>query len=80
MASLKKEPGKVNFEQSLARLEKIVNALEQGDVPLEQAIEMYEEGIKLSKECIGVLSKAELKIQQLGKDINGKLQLLDFEE
>jgi exodeoxyribonuclease VII small subunit len=75
-----KKESKNSFEQSLNRLEKIVTSLEEGEVSLEDSINMYEEGILLSKECIDTLNKAELKIKQLTKDINGKLQLSDFEE
>jgi exodeoxyribonuclease VII small subunit len=63
------------LEKDLQRLEKIVDALEQGDIPLEQALKMYEEGITLSKACIEKLQQAEVKIKTLSKDINGKLQL-----
>jgi exodeoxyribonuclease VII small subunit len=79
MASSKKESSKKTFEQSLARLEKIVDSLEQGEVPLENAIELYEEGIELSKECMETLSKAELKIKKLSKNLSGKIELADFE-
>ena len=68
------------FEQSLSRLEKIVEALEQGDVPLDESLKMYEEGIQLSKECLETLNTAELRIKKLTKDLNGKVQLTDFEE
>ncbi len=76
--SLGKE-SKRTFEQSLDRLEKIVEALEHGDVPLDQSIQLFEEGIELSKECMETLSKAELRVQKLMKDINGKFELLDFQ-
>ena len=79
MAAAKKESSKRTFEHSLARLEKIVDSLEQGEVPLENAIALYEEGILLSKECMETLSKAELKIKKLSKDLNGKIELADFE-
>ncbi len=75
----KKEP-KNSFEHSLGRLEKIVSSLEQGDVPLEESLKMFEEGIQLSKECMETLNKAELRIKQLTKGLNGKLQLTDLEE
>ena len=78
MAS-RKESSKRTFEQSLARLEKIVDSLEQGSVPLENAIELYEEGINLSKECMETLLKAELKIKKLNKDMSNKIELVDFE-
>ena len=75
----KKEP-KRTFESSLARLEKIVTSLEQGDVSLDESLTMFEEGIQLSKECMETLSTAEVRIKQLTKDLNGKLQLTEFEE
>ena len=71
---------KQSFEHSLKRLEKIVDSLEQGEVSLEESLEMFEEGIQLSKECMETLNKAELRIKQLTKDLNGKLQLSEFEE
>ncbi|MCK9410618.1 MAG: exodeoxyribonuclease VII small subunit [Bacteriovoracaceae bacterium] len=77
---MSKKETKHTFEQSLSKLEKIVQALEQGDVALEDSLKMYEEGIQLSKECLETLGKAEVKIKQLTKDLNGKLQLSDFEE
>lgn len=75
-----KKVTKHTFEQSLAKLEKIVQTLEQGDVALEDSLKMYEEGIQLSKECMETLGNAEMKIKKLTKDLNGKLQLTDFEE
>ena len=79
MAPTKKEAAKRTFEQSLARLEKIVDSLEQGETPLESAIELYEEGIALSRECMETLSKAELRVKKLSKDMNSKIELMDFE-
>ena len=75
-----KKEVKNSFEQSLTRLEKIVTALEQGDVSLDESLKMFEEGIQLSKECMETLNKAEIRIKQLKKDLNGKLQLTEFEE
>ncbi len=77
---MSKKETKNSFEHSLSRLEKIVSSLEQGDVSLEESLKIYEEGIQLSKECMETLSKAELRIKQLTKDLNGKLQLTDFKE
>ena len=79
MAPAKKEASKRTFEQSLSRLEKIVDSLEQGETPLESAIELYEEGIALSKECMETLSKAELRVKKLSKDMNSKIELMDLE-
>jgi exodeoxyribonuclease VII small subunit len=76
---MKKTTQKKSFEDSLHRLEEIVDKLEKGEVPLEKAIDMYEEGINLSVECMGTLTKAELRIQKLTKSINGKIELSEFE-
>ena len=66
------------FEQSLQRLEKIVGELERGDVPLEQALTLFEEGMQLSNSCRKELEEAEGKVEILLKQ-NGKLQPEPFE-
>jgi exodeoxyribonuclease VII small subunit len=70
---------KQTFEDSLRRLEQIVNKLEQGEVPIEDSIKMYEEGLALSKMCIEKLTQAELKLKKLSKDIDGNFQFLEEE-
>lgn len=55
----------LSFEQALERLEGIVTKLENGDVPLEQAIELYQEGMQLSSLCNGKLKQVEAKIEML---------------
>ena len=57
--------GKLKFEDALARLEKIVESIEKGDVGLEESIKHFEEGVKLIRQCRGVLVEAELKIRHL---------------
>ncbi len=78
MTQTKKEK-KDSFEKSLKRLEQIVETLERGDVPLEDALTMYEEGIQLSKLCIDKLTQAELKLKKLLRDVDGKFKLQDNE-
>ena len=56
---------KPTFEQAMSRLEKIVEAIEQGKIGLEESLKQFEEGMALIKHCRGVLSDAELKVQQL---------------
>jgi exodeoxyribonuclease VII small subunit len=56
---------KKNFEQSLQQLEQIVSELESGELPLEQAIRKFEEGIELSKFCAQKLEETERKITLL---------------
>lgn len=74
-----KAPQKHSFEESLKRLEEIVSQLEQGEVPLEESIKMYEEGLALSKSCIEKLTQAELRLKKLTKDVDGNFQFLDEE-
>jgi exodeoxyribonuclease VII small subunit len=79
MATKKSTAGNASFEESLRRLEEIVNQLEQGDVPLEDSLRLYEEGMELSKVCARRLSQAELTLNKLGKDLEGKFTLTDEE-
>lgn len=66
------------FEDCLQRLEKIVDELERGDMPLEQALKLFEEGVQLSNNCRKELEEAEGKVEILLKQ-NGKLQAEPFE-
>lgn len=62
----------MKFEEALKKLEEIVEKLEQGEVPLEKSIQLYEEGMKLSKFCAGKLEEAEKKIEILTRTEEGK--------
>ena len=66
------------FEDCLDRLEKIVNDLEKGELPLEKALGLFEEGVQLSNSCRKELDAAEGKIEILMKQ-DGKLQAVPFE-
>jgi exodeoxyribonuclease VII small subunit len=66
------------FEDCLQRLEQIVEQLERGDIPLEQSLKLFEEGITLSNACRQELEQAEGKVEILLKQ-NGKLQAEPFE-
>jgi exodeoxyribonuclease VII small subunit len=66
------------FEECLQRLEKIVDELEHGDIALEQALKLFEEGVQLSNTCRKELEEAEGKVEILLKQ-NGKLQAEAFE-
>lgn len=68
----------VKFEQAMARLEAIVGELENGDLPLDESLKIFEEGIRLSKNCLKVLEEAEHKVEVLIQDKNGKKQLRAF--
>jgi exodeoxyribonuclease VII small subunit len=56
-----------SFEEALSRLEAIVQALEEGQIPLADALARYEEGIKLLKECYQSLAQAERRIEVLNR-------------
>ena len=68
------------FEASLEALEQIVGELEQGDLPLEKSLELFEQGIRLSRECQERLSQAERRIEILLKDNQGRTIVSAFEE
>jgi len=60
------------FEASLEALEQIVRQLESGDLPLEKSLELFEQGIRLSRECQERLSQAERRIEILLRDNQGR--------
>lgn len=57
----------LSYEEALAELEKIVAALELEEQTLEKAISLYERGQELSRHCIGLLDRAELRVRTLGE-------------
>ena len=67
-----------SFEENLEELEKIASELERGDLNLDEAINKFEVGMKLSKKCSEVLEKAEMKINLLVEQENGKLKEEEF--
>jgi len=72
-----------NFETSLASLEKIVRELERGELPLERSLELFEQGVLLSRECQERLGEAERRIEVLLRDSEGRPVIegaLDVEE
>lgn len=69
----------IKFEKALERLEKIVEDLEAGNIPLEDALKKYEEGVKLSALCQKRLSQAEKKIEVLTRSLDGSLHKEPFD-
>ena len=69
---------KLTFEEALKQLETIAEQIERGTIGLEESIDKYEEGMALVKQCRDILSKAELKIQQLQQRADGTLQVSSF--
>lgn len=63
-----------DFEQRLADLEAVVERLEEGDLPLDEAVRLFEEGMKLSESCKKELSDAEGRVQVLIERAGGKMK------
>jgi exodeoxyribonuclease VII small subunit len=63
------------FEASLSNLEKIVRRLEEGDLPLEESLKLFEDGVRLSRECQERLNQAERRIEVLLRDEDGNPSL-----
>ena len=65
--------GEVKFEKAIQRLEKIVDDLEKGELDIDKSLEIFEEGIKMSRVCSKKLNEAESKIEKLTRDQKGEL-------
>jgi exodeoxyribonuclease VII small subunit len=74
LTSRKKTP---DLEKSLAQLEEVVQLLEEGEIPLEEALKQFEKGVKLSRDCQTALKSAEQRIKVL---TDGKLEDFGTEE
>jgi exodeoxyribonuclease VII small subunit len=70
----------MKFEEALKKLERIVGDLENGNLSLDEALEKYEEGIRLSKMCSKKLEVAKKKVEILLKSEDGSVKLEDFDE
>lgn len=69
----------MDFEKNLIRLEQIVAKMEKGDLTLDDSLKLFEEGVKLSKECHTCLTEAENRVKILmGNDANGNPLIQDF--
>ena len=69
----------IDLEKSLAQLEKLVNELESGDLPLEKAMQKFEQGIKLTRNCQTALRDAEQRVEVLLKSAGGEEALQAFD-
>lgn len=67
-----KKTDEPTFELALQQLEQIVQKLEKGELPLEESLKLYEDGIRLSRLCHGKLEEAEGRIEMLLKDARGE--------
>jgi exodeoxyribonuclease VII small subunit len=70
---------KERFEEALNKLEKIVSKLEKGDIPLEESLKLFEEGIRLSRFCNQKLDEAEKRVEILLKDRDGTMKVQPFD-
>jgi len=68
----------LKFEDCLTRLEQIVSALESGNLPLEESLKVFEEGVALSRHCVRYLDEAERRIEVLTHDESGALAARPF--
>ena len=66
------ELGTLSFEDALRRLEEIVRTLEKGEAPLDQSIELYQEGDRLKRHCEARLKDAQARIEQIAFGADGK--------
>jgi exodeoxyribonuclease VII small subunit len=74
-----KQKEELSFEDSIKRLEEIVETLEAGNAPLEESIRLYEEGMTLAKSCMTRLNEAKLKLKKIQKAAGGTLEETDIE-
>ncbi len=75
----KKKSQSFGFEQALAQLEELVTSMEEGDLSLEESLQAFEKGVKLTRECQTALKAAEQKVQVL-LDEDGNTAELDSDE
>jgi exodeoxyribonuclease VII small subunit len=73
------QPEELKFEQALARLEKIVSEMESAELPLDEALQRYEEGVRLAAFCSSKLEEAQKKIEILAKKADGSKSLQPFD-
>jgi len=75
----KSNVSKLNFEDSIKRLKEIVEQIEQGEIPLQDSLEQYEQGMALIKHCRGILQQAEKRIEKISKIEQGGPETADEE-
>lgn len=74
------ERKKMSLEESMARLEEIVEKLENEKLTLEQSVKLYEEGVKLSAKCASELDTAKRKIKILQRGADGEINVVDVSD
>jgi exodeoxyribonuclease VII small subunit len=69
-----------SFEANLAKLEEIVDKLENQDIPLEEALKLFQEGVALNKSCAEKLTQVEKEVKKVVEKTDGSYSLDNFEE
>ncbi|MCL5036562.1 MAG: exodeoxyribonuclease VII small subunit [Chloroflexi bacterium] len=72
------EKEELSFQEALEKLQSVIKRLESEDLPLEEAVRQYEEGVGLARRLAAVLKKAEEKVVQLSRGRDGELDLVEF--
>lgn len=67
------------FEKALARIEQIVDQMESGEIELDKALALYQEGMELMAKCQATLEETQNKIKKITRDIQGKLKVEDHD-
>jgi exodeoxyribonuclease VII small subunit len=67
----------IDFEKSLAELEQLVHRMEQGELPLDEALRQFERGVELTRACQTALAEAEQRVEQLLEQ-NGRIDIIPF--
>lgn len=67
------------FEKALTRIEQIVDQMESGEIELDQALALYQEGMELMAKCQATLEETQNKIKKITRDIQGKLKVEDHD-
>jgi exodeoxyribonuclease VII small subunit len=79
MSRATKKAKEQGFETALGRLEGIVRSLEEGDLPLEESLRLFEEGVALTRQCAARLDEAQRRVEILMRGQDGSVQLRPFE-
>jgi len=75
----RKKISSMNYEEAFQEMEEIVGQLEDGELPLNESLDLYERGQELGMHCTSLLEKAELKLRQLVPDADGSLVDVEFQ-
>ena len=75
---MKNDKSKVSYDETFNKLEKIVDKMSDGDIPLEEGLKLFEEGMRLINNCKQTLRNAELKVKKLISDSDNNFSIKDL--